>query len=142
MQSTTPTKGIRSIISTVSISLEGFLASILLLIVIIVAAVIITVIRVVVVVAIVGVVIVVAIIRVRGQYLFVKSLFNSVQAILLACSIQMGWAYAFHQDKASSIKVLVANVTLFSLVQLLRENTDSVRSNQRMSPVAHSVPLK
>ncbi|GKC82548.1 hypothetical protein Tco_1138265 [Tanacetum coccineum] len=27
-----------------------------------------------------------------------------VQAILLACSIPMGWAYAFHQDKASSVK--------------------------------------
>ncbi|GJS98395.1 hypothetical protein Tco_0819565 [Tanacetum coccineum] len=64
MQSTFPTKGMRSIISMVSISLEGFLASILLLMVIIVAAVIVTVIRVVVVVVIVGVVIVVAIIRV------------------------------------------------------------------------------
>ncbi|GKC32996.1 hypothetical protein Tco_1040290, partial [Tanacetum coccineum] len=64
MQSTFPTKGMRSIISTVSISLEGFLASILLLMVIIVAAVIVMVIRVVVVVVIVGVVIVVAIIGV------------------------------------------------------------------------------
>ncbi|GKF84869.1 hypothetical protein Tco_0249767, partial [Tanacetum coccineum] len=56
MQSTFPTKGTRSIISTVSISLEGFLASILLLMVIIIAAVIVTVIRVVVVVVIVRVV--------------------------------------------------------------------------------------
>ncbi|GJV98005.1 hypothetical protein Tco_1549582 [Tanacetum coccineum] len=39
-----------------------------------------------------------------------------------------GWAYAFHQDKASSVKVPVANVTLFSSAHLLRENTDSVRS--------------
>ncbi|GJV98138.1 hypothetical protein Tco_1553390 [Tanacetum coccineum] len=62
--STFPTKGMRSIISTVSISVEGFLASILLLMVIIIAAVIITVIRVVVVVVIIGVVIVVAIIGV------------------------------------------------------------------------------
>ncbi|GJU26166.1 hypothetical protein Tco_1164787 [Tanacetum coccineum] len=38
-----------------------------------------------------------------------------------------GWACAFHQDKASSVKVPVANVTLFSLAHLLRENTDSVR---------------
>ncbi|GJV69917.1 ribonuclease H-like domain-containing protein [Tanacetum coccineum] len=35
------------------------------------------------------------------------------------------WAYAFHQDKASSVKVPVANVTLFSSAHLLRENTDS-----------------
>nr|GEZ00784.1 hypothetical protein [Tanacetum cinerariifolium] len=30
-----------------------------------------------------------------------------------------GWVYAFHQDKASSVRVPVANVTLFSSVQLL-----------------------
>ncbi|GJY68228.1 hypothetical protein Tco_0471210 [Tanacetum coccineum] len=64
MQSTLPTKGMRSIISMVSISLEDFLPSILLLMVIIVVAVIVTVIRVIVVIAIVGVVIVVAIIGV------------------------------------------------------------------------------
>ncbi|GKA45310.1 hypothetical protein Tco_0738106, partial [Tanacetum coccineum] len=56
---TLPTDGMRSIISTVSISLEGFLASILLLVMIIVVVVIVAVILVVVVVAIVGVVIVV-----------------------------------------------------------------------------------
>ncbi|GJW52160.1 hypothetical protein Tco_0093511 [Tanacetum coccineum] len=61
MQSTLPTKGMRSIISTVSISLEGFLPSILLLVV---TVVIVAVILVVVIVAIVGVVIVVMIIRV------------------------------------------------------------------------------
>ncbi|GJW53988.1 hypothetical protein Tco_0098073 [Tanacetum coccineum] len=61
--STLPTKGMRSIISTVSISLEGFLPSILLLVMIIVAVVIVTVILVVVVVVIVGLVIVVMIIR-------------------------------------------------------------------------------
>ncbi|GJR95386.1 zinc finger, CCHC-type containing protein [Tanacetum coccineum] len=61
MQSTLPTKGMRSIISTVSISLEGFLPSILLLVV---TVVIVAIILVVVVVAIVRVVIVVAIIRV------------------------------------------------------------------------------
>ncbi|GJZ81664.1 hypothetical protein Tco_0646658 [Tanacetum coccineum] len=44
----------------------------------------------------------------------------------------MGWAYEFHQDKASSVKVPVANVTMSSSAHLLRENTDSVRSNQRM----------
>ncbi|GJX15745.1 hypothetical protein Tco_0216577 [Tanacetum coccineum] len=46
------------------------------------------------------------------------------------------WAYAFHQDKASSVRVPVANVTLSSSTHLLRENTDSVRSNQRMRPTA------
>ncbi|GKC87114.1 hypothetical protein Tco_1147763 [Tanacetum coccineum] len=58
MQSTLPTKGMRSIISTVSISLEGFLPSILLLVVTVVIVAIILV--VIVVDAIVGVVIVVA----------------------------------------------------------------------------------
>ncbi|GKF32708.1 hypothetical protein Tco_0102506 [Tanacetum coccineum] len=65
MQSTFPTKGMRSIISTVSISLEDFLSSILLRMVLIVAVVIVMVIWVVIFVnVIVGVVIVVAIIRV------------------------------------------------------------------------------
>ncbi|GKF98193.1 hypothetical protein Tco_0296976, partial [Tanacetum coccineum] len=35
------------------------------------------------------------------------------------------WACAFHQDKASSVKVPVENVTLSSSAHLLRENTDS-----------------
>ncbi|GJZ51734.1 hypothetical protein Tco_0606249 [Tanacetum coccineum] len=42
---------------------------------------------------------------------------------------QTSWAYAFHQDKASSVRVPVANVTLSSSAHLLRENTDSVRSS-------------
>nr|GEX23203.1 hypothetical protein [Tanacetum cinerariifolium] len=70
------------------------------------------------------------------------SLFNSVQGILLACSIPIGWAYAFHQDKALSVRVPVAKVTLFSSTQLLRENTSSVLSNQRISSIALFVPLK
>nr|GEU37206.1 hypothetical protein [Tanacetum cinerariifolium] len=57
--------------------------------------------------------------------LFLRSLFNSAQAILLACSIPIGWAYAFHQDKASIFRVPVANVTLSSSAHLLCENTDS-----------------
>nr|GEX74129.1 hypothetical protein [Tanacetum cinerariifolium] len=36
-----------------------------------------------------------------------------------------GWAYAFLQDKASLVRVPVANVTLSSLAYLLRENTNS-----------------
>ncbi|GJS51266.1 hypothetical protein Tco_0624628 [Tanacetum coccineum] len=114
-----------------SISPEGFLPPIVLLVVIIVTVVIVTVILVVVVVAIVGVVIVIAIIRVvvvfGGVSFIIKLLFVitcSVQVILLAQSIPTGRAYAFHQDKASSVRVPVANVTLFSLVHLLRENTD------------------
>ncbi|GJW30327.1 hypothetical protein Tco_0047202 [Tanacetum coccineum] len=38
---------------------------------------------------------------------------------------RISWAYAFHQDKASSVRVPVANVTLSSSAHLLRENTDS-----------------
>ncbi|GJS20839.1 hypothetical protein Tco_0449471 [Tanacetum coccineum] len=65
MQSTLPTKGMRSIISTISICLKDFMSSILLLMVIIVAVVIVTVIWVVIFVnVIVGVVIVVAFIGV------------------------------------------------------------------------------
>ncbi|GJS69865.1 hypothetical protein Tco_0702706 [Tanacetum coccineum] len=106
--------GMRSIISKVSISPEGFMPSILLLVVIIVAVVMVAVILVVIVVEVVGVVIVVAI-------------------------IGGSWAYEFQQDKASSVSVPVANATLFSSAQLLRENTDSDRSNQRMRSTAPSV---
>ncbi|GKF59123.1 hypothetical protein Tco_0175909, partial [Tanacetum coccineum] len=52
------------------------------------------------------------------------------------------WVNEFHQDKASSVKVPAANFTLQSSVQLLRENTDLVRLNQRMRPTTPSVPLK
>ncbi|GKE17532.1 hypothetical protein Tco_1425109 [Tanacetum coccineum] len=69
-------------------------------------------------------------------------LLNSVQVILLARSIPIGWAYAFHQDKASSVRVPVANVTLFSSAYLLRENTDSIHLNQRMRSSSRSgVPV-
>nr|GEY12276.1 hypothetical protein [Tanacetum cinerariifolium] len=89
-----------------NISLEGFLLPILLLVVIIVMVVIVVVILIVVV-AIIGVVVVVG------------------DVILLACSIPIGWAYTFHQDKASLVRVPVVNVTLSSSAHLLRENTDS-----------------
>ncbi|GKC72408.1 hypothetical protein Tco_1118291, partial [Tanacetum coccineum] len=108
-----------------SISSDSFLPSILLLVVIIITVVIVVVILIVVIVAIVGVVIVVAIIEV----------------ILLACSIPIGWAYAFHQNKASLVRVPVANVTLSSSAHLLRENTDSVRLNQLMRPTAPFIVL-
>nr|GEV83740.1 hypothetical protein [Tanacetum cinerariifolium] len=95
-----------------SIGPEGFMPSILLLVVIIV-------------------VVVVIVIIICG-----------VPSIIKLSFMVIGWAYAFHQDKASSVRVPVANVTLFSSAQLLRENTDLVCSNQRMRPTASSVPLK
>ncbi|GKB83835.1 hypothetical protein Tco_0950730 [Tanacetum coccineum] len=99
MQGTVSTQGMRSIISTVSISPEGFLPSILLLVVIIVTVVIVSVILVVVVVAIVGVVIVVAIIRVV--------VVAGVSAIIKLSFVIIGQAYAFHQDKASSVRAIL-----------------------------------
>ncbi|GKB55039.1 hypothetical protein Tco_0905792, partial [Tanacetum coccineum] len=132
-----------------SISPEGFLPSIVLLVVIIVTVLIVAVILVVVVIVIVGVVIVVVFIgivvvvgggvssifklsfviigvlrKIMFYYLLHQPL-SYVLVILLASSIPIGWAYAFPQDKASSVKVRVANVTLFSSAQLLRENSDS-----------------
>ncbi|GJS71066.1 zinc finger, CCHC-type containing protein, partial [Tanacetum coccineum] len=50
-----------------------------------------------------------------------------VAVILLACSIPIGWAYAFHQDKASLVKVPVQMFILFYSDQLYGENTDLVR---------------
>ncbi|GJZ60579.1 hypothetical protein Tco_0616395 [Tanacetum coccineum] len=47
----------------------------------------------------------------------------------------VSWAYAFHQDKASLVRVPIANVTLSSLAHLLRENTDS------NLPSGSSVPI-
>nr|GEU64444.1 hypothetical protein [Tanacetum cinerariifolium] len=108
-----------------SISSDSFLPSILLLVVIFVTVVIVVVILIVVVVVIVRVVIVVVIIG-------VVVVFGDVSSILKLLFVITGWTYAFHQDKASSVRVPVANVTLFSSAQLLRENTESVRSNQQM----------
>nr|GEX58310.1 hypothetical protein [Tanacetum cinerariifolium] len=50
----------------------------------------------------------------------------------VAIVVTGGQAYAFHQDKASLVRVPVANVTMSSSAHLLRENTDSIRSDQRM----------
>ncbi|GKB79498.1 hypothetical protein Tco_0946393 [Tanacetum coccineum] len=105
MHCTLPTKGMRSVISMVSISLEGFLPSILLLVMIIVAVVIVAVILVVVVVTIVGVVIVVMIIGV----------FVIVTIIRVVVVVVVGWAYAFHQDKASSVRWLPEQMSLVFL---------------------------
>ncbi|GJV66347.1 hypothetical protein Tco_1477175 [Tanacetum coccineum] len=56
--------------------------------------------------------------------------------------LDLSWAKDFYQDRASSVKVPVANFTLQSSVQFLRENTNLVRSNQRISLTAPSEPLK
>ncbi|GJW32749.1 hypothetical protein Tco_0052781 [Tanacetum coccineum] len=106
-----------SMVSFGRISPNRFLSSILLVVVIIVTVVIVVVILVVVIFAIVEVVIVVVVVR-------------------LACSIPIRWAYAFHQDKASSVKVPVVNVTLFSSAHLLLENTVSVRVPVRLLALA------
>ncbi|GJZ70942.1 hypothetical protein Tco_0634793 [Tanacetum coccineum] len=112
-KSTLPTKGMRSIISTVSISLKDFLPSILLLMVIIVAVVIVTVIWVVIFVnVIVGVIIVVAIIGVV-VVVGVPSIIDLSFVIignLLACSNSNRLACASTRIKASSVKVPVAKV--------------------------------
>ncbi|GJW85416.1 hypothetical protein Tco_0158561 [Tanacetum coccineum] len=97
------------------ISPNSFLSSILLVVVIIVTVVIVMVILIVIVVAIVGVVIVVAIF---GVVVVVDG-----DPIGLFYSDRL--AYTFHQDKASLVRVPVANVTLSSSAHLLRENTDS-----------------
>ncbi|GJU00773.1 hypothetical protein Tco_1111111 [Tanacetum coccineum] len=145
-----------------SISPEGFLPSILLLVVIIVTVLIVAVILVVVVIAIVGVVIVVVFIGIVVVIGGVSSIFKLSFMIidflriivfyyllhqplgygngfLQSLRLRSGWAYVFHQDKASSVRVRVANVTLFSSAHFLRENTDSVRSNQSSSK--SSVPV-
>nr|GEY18629.1 hypothetical protein [Tanacetum cinerariifolium] len=101
------------------------------LVVIIVTVVIVVVTLIVVVVAIIGLVIVVVIIGivvVFGDVSFVLKL--SFVIISFLCRIVFyylfhqplgyGWTYAFHQDKASSVRVPVVNVTLFSSAQLLR----------------------
>nr|GEU64379.1 hypothetical protein [Tanacetum cinerariifolium] len=109
-----------------SIRPEGFWPSILLLMVIIVTVAIVVAVVLVIVDTIIGIVVIVV---------------RAPSIIKLAFMIT-GWAYAFHKDKASSVRVPVANVTFFSSAQLLRENTNSVRSNQRMSPTAPSVPMR
>nr|GEV70832.1 putative ribonuclease H-like domain-containing protein [Tanacetum cinerariifolium] len=55
--------------------------------------------------------------------------------ILLACSIPIGLAYAFHQDNASLVRVPVANVTLSSSAHLLHENTNSVLDDKLGYPL-------
>ncbi|GJZ66825.1 hypothetical protein Tco_0630065 [Tanacetum coccineum] len=65
-----------------------------------------------------------------------------VVIIVAVVVVVESWAKEFYQDRASSVKVPVANFTLQSSVQLLQENTDSVLSNQQMRPIAPSIPSK
>ncbi|GJU19101.1 reverse transcriptase domain-containing protein [Tanacetum coccineum] len=129
MQGTPFTQGMISSISIGgSINPEGFLPSTLLM-VIMVTVVIVAVILVVVIVVIFGVVVVVGGVSsiIELSFMIIGFLHIIMFHYLLHLPLGYGWAYAFHQDKASSVKVPVANVTLFSLAQLLRENTDSIR---------------
>ncbi|GJR33390.1 hypothetical protein Tco_1109622 [Tanacetum coccineum] len=127
-----------------SINLKGFLSSILLSVVIIVTVVIVVVILIVVVVDDVPFILKLSFVIIGFLHGITFSEFGTMFGHKNANSwnLLISWAYAFHQDKASSVKVPVANVTLFSSAHLLRENTDSVRSNQRIRPTAPSVPLK
>ncbi|GJR90853.1 hypothetical protein Tco_0214864 [Tanacetum coccineum] len=120
-----------------SISFDSFLPSILLLVVIIVTVVIVVVILIVVVVVIVGVTFVCDHwFLAQNCVLLPAPSTSGMVKVFLQFEALKSWAYAFHQDKASSVRVPVANVTLSSSTHLLRENTDSVRSNQRMRPTA------
>ncbi|GJS69866.1 hypothetical protein Tco_0702707 [Tanacetum coccineum] len=183
MHCTLPTQGTRSIISTVSISPEGFLPSILLLVVIIVAMV--AVILVVVVGAVVGVVIVVAIIGVVVIVTIIKAFppkFRGFEAVMfpsmlwgsppMKASISFSeFSTMFGHKMANSWNILIPGdpVGLFYSNRLgvcippgqgiigqctsskchfdflaagLRENTNSVRSNQQMRSFSWSrVPI-
>ncbi|GJZ71735.1 hypothetical protein Tco_0635586 [Tanacetum coccineum] len=96
-----------------SICFDSFLPSVLLWLVIIVVVVGVG----------VTVVVVIAVIVVVESSSVVKLSF------MITWYLHRSWACAFHQEKASSVRVPVENVTLFSSAHLLRENTDSVRSN-------------
>ncbi|GJT81629.1 hypothetical protein Tco_1055971 [Tanacetum coccineum] len=117
-----------------SIRPEDFLSFVLLWLVIIVAVVDVTVV----------VVIIVAVVVVVESSSVIKLSFSDGKIHLPSSGIQFGdsWAKELHQDRASSVIVPVANFTLQSSVQLLQENTDLVLSNQRMRPIAPSIPLK
>ncbi|GJT08971.1 putative reverse transcriptase domain-containing protein [Tanacetum coccineum] len=114
-----------------SIGPKGFLPSILLLVVIIVVVVIVVVTVVLVVVVVEGFEAVIFPSILLGNPPMKASMSFSVFGIMFRHKIANSWnllmfGYAFHQDKASSVRVPVANVTLFSLAHLLQENTNSV----------------
>nr|GEX00379.1 hypothetical protein [Tanacetum cinerariifolium] len=137
MSSTSSTQGKVSSIPTVlswidSISFDVFLPFILMVVVIMVMVIIVAIVLEIFIVVIVGVTSMsfsefgtMFGHKSANSWNLLMSLFNLVQAILLACSILIGWAYALHQDKASLVRVPVANVTLSSSTHLLCKNTDS-----------------
>ncbi|GKE60362.1 hypothetical protein Tco_1510729, partial [Tanacetum coccineum] len=49
-----------------------------------------------------------------------------VVMVVLVVVVGEGWENEFHHDKASSVRVPVANFTFQSSLQLLRRNTDSL----------------
>ncbi|GJT92534.1 hypothetical protein Tco_1081379 [Tanacetum coccineum] len=130
-----------------SISLEGFLSSILLLVVIIVMVLIVAVILVVVVIAIVGVVIVIVFIGIvvvggvssifKLSFVIIGVLRRIVFYYLLHQPLSYGRAYAFHQDRASLVRVPVAIVNFgsSSAPVAYEEKYRSVRSNREMRPM-------
>ncbi|GJZ71025.1 hypothetical protein Tco_0634876 [Tanacetum coccineum] len=137
----------------VHISPEGFLSSVLLWLVIIVAVVGVGITAVVVI--IVAVVVVVEsssviklFLRFRGGNISFNTLRQSPDENyhhflrIWHHNGTQGWEKEFYQDRASSVKVPVANFNLQSSVQLLQKNTDKVLSNKRMRPIAPSIPLK
>ncbi|GKA03553.1 hypothetical protein Tco_0676334, partial [Tanacetum coccineum] len=115
-----------------SVSSDSFLPSILLVVVIIITVVIVVVILIVVIVVIVGVVIVFAIIG-------VVVVGGSVSSILKLSFVIIGWAYAFHQDKASSVRVPVEN----DITKILEFKTskDRYRDNGVSDPIGGLVFL-
>ncbi|GKA17897.1 hypothetical protein Tco_0697734 [Tanacetum coccineum] len=152
---TLPTQGTRSIISTISISPEGFLPSILLLVVIIVTVVIVVVmvILVVVVVAIIGVVIVVTIIGVVVVVMIIgvvvllmvmvmatsqfEALSGNIPSILLDSRLSVGMLYSnrfgkeFRPGQASSLR---ASEAKFTFACASRATTILSATSCRMAP--------
>ncbi|GJT92656.1 hypothetical protein Tco_1081501 [Tanacetum coccineum] len=62
-----------------------------------------------------------------GDMLMASPKFADSSLVTFPSMLCGSWACAFHQDKASSVKVPIANVTLSSSAHLLRENSELVR---------------
>ncbi|GJS58565.1 hypothetical protein Tco_0653349 [Tanacetum coccineum] len=104
---------------------------------VILVVVVIVIVRVVIIVMFIGIVVVVGVSSIFkpsfviiGNPLMKTSISFSAFGIMFGQKAANSWNLL--NDRALSVKVPVANVTLFTSAQLLRENTDSVRSNQRM----------
>ncbi|GKC51736.1 hypothetical protein Tco_1074481 [Tanacetum coccineum] len=120
--------------ANLTLNSASFLPSILLLVVIIVVVVI-----------VVAVIVVVVVVIIMNCALLPDSLASGLwrRLPLKFEALKRIWANGISQKvNASSVRVPVANFTLQSSVQLLRENTDLVCSNQRIRLTSPSVPLK